>query len=381
MEFSLNDDQIMIRDAAESFLANVSDSASVRKAMSSRRGYDENVWQRIGGELGWCGIAIPETRGGLGLGAVDLMLVQEQIGRRLLCSPFFATVCLSANVLTEVGTDAALGEFLPRIANGGLRASLPLPSDVNGWSAAALHVRATLESGHWRLQGVAERLPDAADADVLLIFAQSADGLALFAVPAETHGFQILTADAWDATRRFSRVLLDVTLPASARVDCLSRSEGFARSLALARLYIAAEQLGAAQQCLDLVVAYTATRRQFGRVIASFQAVKHRCAEMMVKTEALRSAVYGAAAQAAGEASLDVLAPECMMAQALAGDALFFCAAEAIQLHGGVGFTWEYDPQLYFKRAQASSHWLGDSDALREMIAATLFSASPALAA
>jgi alkylation response protein AidB-like acyl-CoA dehydrogenase len=381
MDFALNDDQVMIRDAAESFLADVSDSAAVRKAMASERGYDENVWQRIASELGWCGIAVPEEHGGLGLGAVELVLVQEQIGRRLLCAPFFSTVCLAANVLKEIGSAEAQTQYLPALAAGSLRATLPLPSDAAGWSAAACNVRATRESGHWRLQGYAERLPDGAGAELLLIFAESADGLALFAVPSDANGFQVQTTEGWDATRRFSRVLLDVMLPADARIDDPARADGFARSLALTRLYIAAEQLGAAQSCLDLTVAYTATRKQFGRVVGSFQAVKHRCAEMMVKIEALRSGVYGAAALAAGDAPTDVLAPECMMARALAGDALFFCAAEAIQLHGGVGFTWEYDPQLYFKRAQASSHWLGDSDALRENIAQILFFAPPALAA
>lgn len=379
MDFALNDDQVMIRDAAENFLADVSDSAALRKAMASDLGYDESVWQRIASELGWCGIAVPEAQGGLGLGAVELVLVQEQIGRRLLCAPFFSTVCLAANLLKEAGTSAVQSTYLPRLAEGKLRATLPLPSDAAGWSAAAANVRATRESNHWRLQGVVERVPDAAAADLLLIFAQTADGLAMFEVPADANGFQIQTTQAWDATRRFSRVLLDLQLPADARVDDPSRHDGFARSLALARLYVAAEQLGAAQQCLDLTVAYTTTRKQFGRVVGSFQAVKHRCAEMMVKIEALRSAVYGAAAQAAGDAPIDILAPECMMARALAGDALFYCAAEAIQLHGGVGFTWEYDPQLYFKRAQASSHWLGDSDALREMIAHSLLVASPSM--
>jgi alkylation response protein AidB-like acyl-CoA dehydrogenase len=379
MDFALNDDQLMIRDAAESFLADVSDSAAVRKAMASERGYDERVWQRIASELGWCGIAVAEEHGGLGLGAVELVLVQEQIGRRLLCAPFFSTVCLAANILKEIGTAAAQAQYLPALAAGSLRATLPLPSDAAGWSAAATNVRATRESGHWRLQGYAERLPDAAGAELLLIFAESADGLALFALPADANGFQVQTAEGWDATRRFSRVLLDVMLPADARVDDPSRADGYSRSLALARLYIAAEQLGAAQSCLDLTVAYTATRKQFGRVVGSFQAVKHRCAEMMVRIEALRSGVYGAAATMGCATLSPSYEMECMMARALAADTFFYCAQEAIQLHGGVGFTWEYDPQLYFKRAQASSHWLGDSDALREIIAQQLFSASPAL--
>ncbi|MGH8506573.1 MAG: acyl-CoA dehydrogenase family protein [Stenotrophobium sp.] len=376
MDFALNDDQLMIRDAAENFLADVSDSAAVRKAMASESGYDAAVWQRIASELGWCGIAVAESHGGLGLGAMELVLVQEQIGRRLLCAPFFATVCLAANVLAETATAAAQAEYLPAIAAGNLRAAVPLPSDVAGWPAAAKSIYATRVGDGWRLQGVAERVVGAAEADLILVFAQADDGLALFALTAQAHGVQVLPMTGWDQTRRFSRVACDALLPAAARIDDRARQDGFARSLALARLYIAAEQLGAAQQCLDLTVAYTATRKQFGRVIASFQAVKHRCAEMMVRVEALRSAVYGAAF-AVAQSDDGTLAMECAMAKALASDTLFFCAAEAIQLHGGVGFTWEYDPQLYFKRAQASSHWLGDADALRESIAVRLFPATP----
>lgn len=377
MDFSINDDQAMIRDAAESFLADVSDSAAVRKAMASAAGYDAAVWQRIAGELGWCGIAVAEAHGGLGLGAMELVLVQEQIGRRLLCAPFFATVCLGATVLAETATAAAQDEHLPAIAAGELRVAVPLPSDVAGWPAAASSVYAARVGDGWRLQGVAERVVGADDADLLLVFAQADDGLALFALPAQTHGVQVLPARGWDETRRFARIACDALLPAAVRIDDPARHVGVSRALALARLYIAAEQLGAAQQCLDLTVAYTATRKQFGRTIASFQAVKHRCAEMMVRVEALRSAVYGAAF-AAAQSDDDALAMECAMAKALASDTLFFCAAEAIQLHGGVGFTWEYDPQLYFKRAQASSHWLGDADALRESIAARLLATVPA---
>lgn len=377
MDFSINDDQTMIRDAAENFLADVSDSAAVRKAMASESGYDAAVWQRIASELGWCGIAVAEQHGGLGLGAMELVLVlvQEQIGRRLLCAPFFATVCLAANVLSEIATAAAQDEYLPAIAAGDLRVAVPLPSDAAGWAAAAKSVYATRVGDGWRLQGVAERVVDAAEADLILVFAQADDGLALFALPAQANGIQVLPTTGWDATRRFSRVACDALLPAETRIDDPARFAGYARSLALARLYIAAEQLGAAQACLDLTVAYTATRKQFGRVIAGFQAVKHRCAEMMVRVEALRSAVYGAAF-AVTQSDDNTLAMECAMAKALASDTLFFCSAEAIQLHGGVGFTWEYDPQLYFKRAQASSHWLGDADALREWIANQLFSAS-----
>jgi alkylation response protein AidB-like acyl-CoA dehydrogenase len=372
MNFALTEDQAMIRDAAQNFLADESGSAAVRAAMASESGFDAGVWRRIGAELGWCGIPVAEQHGGLGLGPVELVLVLEQMGRHLLCAPYFSTVCLAANVLAELGNEEARQRFLPGIATGELRATVPLGGA--GWSLAS--VAARRDAGGWELSGQCAQVPDGASAELLLVFAtiegQSRPGL--FAVPREAKGLHITALESWDATRRFARIGLEqVKLTAGSRIDDPSRLEdGLIRSAALARLAIAAEQLGGAQQCLDLTVAYTATRKQFGRAIASFQAVKHRCAEMMVRIEAARSAVYGAAAFAAGEADAAAQAIECAMARALASDTFFYCAQEAIQLHGGVGFTWEYDPQLYFKRAQASSHWLGGADVLRERIAQAL---------
>ena len=166
-----------------------------------------------------------------------------------------------------------------------------------------------------------------------------------------------------------------VALAPEARIDAPARSaDGLKRAAALAQLYLAAEALGCAQQCLDLTVAYVATRQQFGRPVGAFQAVKHRCAEMMIRVESARSGVVGAAQLAATAADTTSLAMDCAMARVLTLDTQFYCAQEAIQLHGGVGFTWEYDPQLYFKRAQAGSHWFGTADALRADISEALLS-------
>nr|WP_243393556.1 acyl-CoA dehydrogenase [Solimonas fluminis] len=368
VNLALTEDQILIRDAAENFLADVSTSAAVRAAMESPAGYDESVWQRIGSELGWCALAIPEDCGGLGLGPVELALVLEQMGRRLLCAPFFSTVCLAANLLGETATDAARQRFLGAIAEGSLSATAPLPSSLD-WRDAAAELEAVPEGEGWKLNGFCARVPDGANVGWLFLPAKlPGGGHGLFALRHDDEGLAIQQLNGWDQTRRFAR--LDLNGVAADRIDDPARfDDGIARAAALARLYIAAEQLGAAQSCLDLTVAYTATRKQFGRVIASFQAVKHRCALMMVRVEELRSAVAGAAAVAASGADTARLEMETAMARALAADSFFWCAQEAIQLHGGVGFTWEYDPQLYFKRAQASSHWLGNSDALRALIA------------
>ncbi|HZP13592.1 MAG TPA: acyl-CoA dehydrogenase family protein [Nevskiaceae bacterium] len=352
MHFALTEDQQMIRDAAERFLAEAVDATTLRRALESASGYDEAIWRRIGSELGWCGIAIPEKHGGLGLGPVELVLVQEQAGRRLLPSPFFSSVCLAAMALREIATDAAQGEYLPRIADGSLRASAPLPS--SGW-------------------GQQGDVPDGATASVLFMPREVGGELGLFAI--EPRQARITPLKTWDATRRFARV---EPIAQGVRIDDPSRAgEGVLRAIALARLYIAAEQLGGAQQCLDSTVAYVANRKQFGRAIASFQAVKHRCARMMVAIEATRSMVYGAAAVAASGADTAAIAFECAAAKALASETYFDCAQEAIQLHGGVGFTWEFDAHLHFKRAQASSHWLGSADVLHDFVAQPLFGTAP----
>lgn len=382
MNLALTDDQRLIRDSAESFLADVSTSAAVRAASEGERGYDEAVWTRIASELGWCGIAVPEADGGLGLGAVELALVQEQAGRHLLCAPFFSSACLATTLLLEVGDADAQAESLPILAAGAERWSAPLPSDAAAFLAGpALH--AVRSDAGWVLDGSAARLPEGGGADVLLLTARVAGEAlpGLFLVRAGAAGLALATVRGFDGTRRFATATLQAVV--ARRIDDPARAAaGYDRAAALVRLYLAAEQLGAAQACLDLTVAYTATRKQFGRAIAGFQAVKHRCAEMMVRIEAVRSAVAGAAAQAAAAGpAVEALAAECAAVKALASDTLFWCAQEAIQLHGGVGFTWEYDPQLYFKRAQASSHWLGSGEALREQVAAFVFSDSPGIEA
>lgn len=365
MNLALTEDQTLIRDAAESFLADHSDSAAVRRAMATPVGFEDVVWQKIGSELGWCALVVPEAQGGMGLGRVELALVMEQMGRRLACAPFFSTVVLAAALIEQVGTAAAQAQWLPQIAAGSLRMTAALPDSLAGWRAAS--VKAQRSGEGWVLDGQLARVPDGASSQTLLVAADTGQGVGLFAVPANVAGLETTALRSWDETRRFATVVLHaVKIPEVARIDDPARAAaGFERAAAAVRLQIAAEQLGGAQACLDLTVAYAAGRKQFGRTIAGFQAVKHRCAEMMVRVEALRSAVFGAAAMAATDAT----GCEAAMAKALASDTFFYCAQEAIQLHGGVGFTWEYDPQLYFKRAQASSHWLGSADDLREYIA------------
>ena len=380
MNFALTEDQLMIRDAAQSFLAETSGSAAVRMAMDGEIGFDPLLWARIGEEMGWCATAIAEVHGGLGLGMVELALLLEQMGRRQTCAPFFSTVALAATALAQACSEAAQARWLPAIAAGRLRATLALAAHGVQLDTQALGATATRVTSGWRLDGRFVHVPDGASADLIIVAARlihakaAGDAVGLFALPADASGVTRTPLATWDRTRRLATLQLDgVKLGDADRIDEPTRTaDALQRTEALAALLLAAEQLGGAQQCLDLTLAYTSERVQFGQPLASFQAVKHRCAEMMVRIEATRSAVYGAAALAALRPATRELAMEAGAAKAQASEAFFFCAQETLQLHGGVGFTWEYDPHLYFKRAQAGGTWLGSPQQWRERIACAL---------
>lgn len=377
MDFALSSDQQMIRESAQEFLAEASGSEAVREAMATERGFLPPFWQQLGQELGWCGIHIPEEHGGVGLSCVELVLLLEQMGYHLACAPFFSSVVLAGNALLHAASAAARAAMLPALAAGELQLTLAW-AGLDGQNDEAPTVVARRDGDRFRLQGHVPYVLDGASAELLLIPAQldgKPDVLDLFAVPAGSKGLQREPLESLDQTRRFADIRLnDVQLDAEASIgEPGAVARGLRRSRELARIALAAEQLGGAQRCLDMTVAYTQERVQFGRPIASFQAVKHRCAEMMVQIEATRSAVLGAAATAAAaQVDEQTLAMEAAVAKSLASETYFFCAQEAIQLHGGVGFTWEYDPHLYFKRAQASAAWLGRSDALFAGLASRL---------
>ncbi len=378
MDFALTSDQQKIRETAESFLAQASDSRAVRAAMRTECGYEPRVWSRIGQELGWCATHIPEAYGGLGLGWVEVALLMEQMGRRLLCAPFFSTVCLAANALMAAVDEQVSVRYLPEIASGGLTATLALAESGIDWRAEPVAATARRIGQRFVIDGRFRRVPDGAHAELILAPARLEDGgaLGLFAIATEEHaaGLSRTPLVTIDATRRIAEVsLAHVEVPAAALIaEGVRVDDGLRRASANAAIALAAEQLGGAQQCLDMTLAYTGQRVQFGRTIASFQAVKHQCAEMMVRIEAARSAAYGAACVAAAGPATEQLVLEAACAKTLASETFFFCAQEAIQLHGGVGFTWEYDPHLYFKRAQASSLWFGAPDLLRERVAAAI---------
>ena len=373
MDLSLSDEQQQIADSAATFLLEASAMPAVRVAGESASGLDSELWRGMA-ELGWCGVHLPESAGGLGLGLIELVLLQEQLGRRLACVPFFDSVALAATVLRELPSSPLAQAWLKLLATGQKTAALALTAGAAS-PAATGRARARRADTGWTLDGDWPQVGSAAMADVLLLPAQAESGKSLlFAVPADATGVRVQPLATLDATRRIAQV--QCTAVALAAEHCIGQGVPLdvvlARTLQLGAIALAAEQVGVAQQCLDLALDYAAQRCQFDRPIASFQAVKHRCAQMLVALEGARSAVYGAACIADTAPDAATLLFHAAQARAAATEAAQYCAREALQLHGGVGFTWEFDPHLYLRRAQAASQRLGPPTWWLEQVAALL---------
>jgi alkylation response protein AidB-like acyl-CoA dehydrogenase len=394
VEFRFTDEQKMIRETAESFLQDVSTSEAVRKAMATESGYDTELWQRICTELCFQAITIPEEFGGMGLGYVELASVLEQMGRTLLCSPFFSTVCLGANSLLVAGTAQQQAEFLPQIVEGSLTATLAYTGAKAGygggtWGADAVQASVKKSGDNYILNGTLRYVIDGHTADLLIIAARAENssgtaGVSLFAVPAQTAGITRRWLPTMDQTRHQAEIILNnVAVPASALMGAEAQAwPQLEKIISFAKIAVAAEQMGGAQEILDRTVAFTQERVQFGRSIASYQAIKHKAADMMLKCEVSRSAVYYAACVAQEAMSVDgdahfaaELNEAAAMAKCYCSDTFFFNAGNAIQLYGGVGFTWEYDVHLFFKRSKASELFLGNGAQQREYIAQMLLDA------
>ena len=373
MILELTPDQQMIREEAQRFLREQSSSEAIRRVVDAGASHDAHLWASIARELGWCAMAIPEEFGGLGLGATEVAILMELTGARLACVPFWSTVCLAAPLLQSTGSEEAKAKYLGAIAAGEMTVTVAYADLSVADPVATVAVKASRTVNGYRLDGRVAQVIDLEVADVVLVPAQLDDGkTALFALSRDT-GQTVTPLKVLDGTRPIaSLTLAGFEVPADARVDAGGISDDqFRQALAFASLGLAAEQLGAAQGALDVTLAYIAERVQFGRTIASFQAIKHRCAELIVDIAETRSLVLGAAATFAGDAGEGAI--EIAGARVLASDLQFRTAEEAIQLHGGVGFTWEYDPHLYFKRAQASAALLGSREAQLDRIAASVF--------
>ncbi len=379
MEFRFTDEQQMIRESAEAFLREQSGPAAVRRAMATEQGFETALWDQLADAMGWSAMHIPEEFGGLGLGAVELVALMEEMGKRLLCAPFFSSVCLGTTAILCAATNAQKAAILPDIAAGSVRATLGWMGDGRDWSPAGISLACTRHGDGWRLQGESHYVVDGHTADLLVLAARlPGEGIRVFAVPASTAGLSREWLPTMDQTRKLSKLSLDgVQLGSDALLGLdQDASEALQKTLDIATIALAAEQSGVAQQVLDMAVAYTKERHQFGRAIASFQAIKHKAADMMLKAEASRSAAYYAACVADEALRGGVVGAELAQAASLAkascSETAFFNAGSAIQMYGGVGFTWEYDVHLYFKRARASEAFLGAPAWHRERIAQEL---------
>ena len=375
MEFRFTDEQSMLAETAEAFLADVSDSAATRRAMTMAEGFDQSVWQRVVEEMGWQGILVPEAQDGLDLGFVELVVVLEKMGERLHLSPLYASAVSTALLRMLPVSDTRDG-VLAALATGAV-VSLAHSAVKPGWGIDGVAVHAQRDDQEWVLQGECRFIPVGQSAAHLLLAARlEQGGIGIFLVDSATEGLTVEVLPTLDQTRSMASVTLhEVRLSASL---CLAEdaAQALMATLDIARILLSADQTGGAQACLDSSVAYVMERVQFGRQIASYQAIKHKAADMMVKVESARSLLYYAACVAdewlLGEADSTALAEAAAMVSASASDAYFFCAGTGIQLHGGVGITEEYDIQLYFKRARSTESYLGSPAEQRERVAASL---------
>jgi len=375
MNFSLNDEQMALKQSAQRFLRDRANSAVVRSSMKTESGFDAGVWSAITQELGWTAVSIPETYGGFGLSFVELVVLMEEMGQALLCSPFFSSICLSANTLLTAGTEEQKNRFLPAIAEGRQTAALAYLEQNGGENPLAVQTTAELDGDHYVLSGEKAFVIDGHTADWLIVSAQTSGstGISLFVIPANAAGLKRTRTPTMDETRKQATLQLkSVRVPVTDRLGSDDdATPALLRTLDLASVALAAEQMGGAQRCLDMAVSYAKERVQFGRTIGSFQAIKHKCADMMLLVESARSACYYGGWVASNKPEL--LHQTASMVRAYCSDAFFTCASESLQIHGGIGFTWEHDVHLYFKRAQGMTSILGSAATHRERIASMLF--------
>ena len=362
MNFAFSEEQEELRRTVRQFLEAKSSSPDVRRLMETAEGYDEAVWRQMGQELGLQGLHIPEEYGGQGFSFVELCIVLEEMGRVLLCAPYYSTVVLAANAILNAGTDAQKQAHLPSIASGESIATLAFTEPNGKWDASGITMEAKPSGDGYALNGTKMFVIDGHTADQIVVVARLAgttgeDGISFFTVAGDAAGLTRTALSTMDMTRKQAKLEFS-----NVKADALGEpGKGWAalsKTLDQAAVGLANEMVGGAQLVLDMSVEYAKVRVQFGRPIGSFQAIKHKCADMLLEVESSKSAAYYSAWAAAEDN--DELPVVASLAKAYCSDAYFHCAAENIQIHGGIGFTWEHDAHLYFKRAKSSELLFGD---------------------
>lgn len=369
MTFTFTSEQLALRDAVTGFTADHSDEATVRAISATERGYDPAVWRVLAQQLGVVGLVVPERYGGSGAGPVELAVVCEQFGKSLFCGPYLSSAVLATTLLVYLDDDAANAELLSPLARGERIATVALDEGDGSWNPATVTAVAHQTADGWTIDGTKRYVLDGASADTLLVVTA---GPRVFAVNVTAPGVTITPLHTLDATRRQA----DITF-ADAPGCPLGGDAATAlpRALNTAAVMLAAEQAGGARRVLDMAVDYARQRYQFGRAIGSFQAIKHICADLLVEVESAYSAAYYSAwalADATDDVSWTDVTEPASLAAAFCAEAFVKAASDNIQVHGGIGFTWEHPAHLYLRRARTDAQLLGDPARYRERYLASV---------
>jgi alkylation response protein AidB-like acyl-CoA dehydrogenase len=378
MDFGFSEEQEMLRQSVRDFLDAECPMTYVRQMMEDERGYSEDQWKKMV-DLGWTGLVIPEQYGGAGLNMVDMVVVIEEMGKVVMPGPFFASVILGGLAIDLSGSEAQKQRYLPDLAAGKIKATLAQVEESGRWDAPGIGLTAKAAGGGFSLSGTKLFVHDAHNADILVVPARTGgsggDGITLFIADAKAKGVAIRLLKTMDQTRKLCEVTFtDVAVGKDAVLGGVGAGWALLdRVVDRAKVALCAEMCGGAQKVLEMSVEYAKVREQFGKPIGSFQAIQHKCANMMVQVESAKSATYYAAWAVANDVAEAHLAA--CMAKAYCSDAYRFVSAEGIQIHGGIGFTWEHDMHLYFKRAKGSEVTFGDATWNRELVAQVVLDA------
>lgn len=364
MEFLFTDEQLQFREIVGRFMGDKSPPAEVRRLMETDLGYNPDVWRALSNDLGLPAVHIPEEYGGQGFGFIELGIVMEEAGRALFCGPYLSSSVLAAGAILNGGDETQKTRWLQGISAGTTFGALAIAEPGAGPGFEDLKLQATRNGESWTLTGTKTRVIDGHIADVFVVVAlDDANRPAAFLVQGDDPGLTRRNLDALDPTRKLSAV--DLSQVAAERLPAAD-AETLSRTLDQAVVALANEMIGGAQHLLASAVEYSRMRMQFGRAIGSFQAIKHKCADLLIEVELARSAAYRAAwAAATGQPDLPALAS---LAKAAASDAYMNAAAACIQIHGGIGFTWDHDTHLWYKRAKSSEVLFGGADYHRELL-------------
>jgi alkylation response protein AidB-like acyl-CoA dehydrogenase len=367
MDFDLSKAQKLLQQSAREFFARECGPERARALMATETAYDDGLWRAMA-DQGWTGLIIPEEFGGLGLSLIDLIAVSEEMGRACLPGPFLSTLWASA-VIDRAGNEGQRKQYLEAIAAGEFKATVGLLEQDADWNPQAVAMRAERDGKAFRLNGAKHFVADAAIADVIITVARTDEGLTLWPVPRNTGGLSIKPTPGIDGTRKLYSVEYEnVLIPGSEALAFSSNpQDAFEEATRVATVALSAEMVGGMQWTLDQTVEYAKTRLQFGKPIGIYQAVQHQCADMYNYTEGARSAVYYAAWAVAAHDRSAKLAVS--IAKAHCSDAARETGNRGCQVHGGIGFTWEHNLQLYYKRAKSAEILLGDANYHREQIA------------